>query len=472
MSEVITETEREVPVVAEADVVVAGAGPGGLPAAVSAARNGAKVLLIERYGFMGGLATAGLVAPILGHTASKSHRPIVEGLLREMTERMHALGGAPTWAQACQEWGIRFDAEALKVVADQMVREAGIDLLLHTLVVDAVVRDNRIEALIIESKSGRQAVKGDVFIDATGDADVAFRAGVPITQGRSFDGLVESMGSFMHIGGVQDVTEEQIRLARQMIEEQMMRGELRFYNSNFAGRNTAHRDFFSPNMTRWPGDPTDVWALTEAELGVREQVWKLITFLRSSAPGFEGAYLRQTSTQVGPRESRQIVGDYALTGDDVAEGRKFDDGIARGSWWIDIHCPRGETYPVHLCVVECPRQEECPFWAAEHDRSMRSKADLYPPDDGWYEIPYRALTAKAVSNLLAAGRCISATHQGMAGARVMGTCVAIGEAAVGRAGWPGGAGGGWHSTQACTAGRGLSHTRLAAKLEPDAIRRS
>jgi ribulose 1,5-bisphosphate synthetase/thiazole synthase len=431
----LTEPQREIPIVADVDVVVAGGGPGGFPAAVAAAREGAKVLLIEKYGFLGGLATAGLVAPMLGHTASRSHTPIVEGLLKEMTERMHAIGGAPTWEEALQEWGIRFDAEAFKVVADQMVKEAGVDLLLHTAVTDAVVEDGRIKALIIESKSGRQAVTADVVIDATGDADVAFRAGAPTKQGREFDGRVESMGSFMHIGGIEDITDEQLANAKEMVRAQMTDGQFRFYNNNFTGSNTMRTDFFSPNMTRWPGDPTDARDLTEAEVGVRDQVWRLITFLKENAPGFENVYLHSTSPQIGPRESRQVVGDYTLTGDDVAEGRKFEDAVARGSWWIDIHCPLGETYPVHLCITECPQQEDCPFWAAEHDHSMRSKAELYPPDDDWYDIPYRSLTPQGIDNLLVSGRCISATHQGMAGARVMGTCVAIGEAAGTAAAW-------------------------------------
>lgn len=431
----LTEPQREIPVVAEVDVVVAGGGPGGLPAAIAAAREGAKVLLIEKYGFLGGLATAGLVVPMLGHTASQSHTPIVEGLLKEMTERMHAIGGAPSWEETLQEWGIRFDAEAFKVVADQMVQEAGVDLLLHTIVTDAVVEDGTVQALIIESKSGRQAVVADVVIDATGDADVAYRAGAPTRQGRAFDGRVESMGSFMHIGGIEDVTDEQIANAKEMVREKMAEGEFRFYNNGFNGNNTMRTDYFSPNMTRWPGDPTDVRDLTEAEVGVRDQVWRFIRFLQENAPGFEHAYLHSTSPQVGPRESRQIVGEYTLTGDDVAQGRKFEDAVARGSWWIDIHCPLGETYPVHLCITECPRQADCPFWAAEHDTSMRAKAELYPPDDDWYDIPYRSLTPQGIDNLLVSGRCISATHQGMAGARVMGTCVAIGEAAGTAAAW-------------------------------------
>ena len=424
----MVEPSRRVPVIAEVDVAVAGGGPGGLSAAIAAARNGARTLLIERYGFLGGMATAGLVAPILGHTASHAHLPIVEGLLKELTERMHALSAAPTWEQALQEWGIRFDAEALKRVADRMVQEANVELLLHTLVTGAVVENRRISALIIESKSGRQAVAAKVVIDATGDGDVAYRAGAPTQQGRDFDGRVMARGSFLHLGGLPHLTAEERQAALGSVQQAMAQGRLHFYNANFAALNSAHDDHFSPNMTRWAGDPTDVRDLTQAEVDVRRDAWELIEFLRKEVPGFENCYLQATSPQVGSRESRQVLGDYVLTGEDVHRGRKFPDAIARGSWWIDIHCPLGQTYPVHLCVVECPRGEDCPFWAARH-RQMRSRDQLYPPEGDWYDIPYRCLSAQLIDNLLVSGRCISATSEAMAGARVMGTCVAIGQAA-------------------------------------------
>ncbi len=422
------EPAREIPVVAEADVVVCGGGPGGFSAAIAAARHGAKTVLLERYGFLGGLATAGLVAPILAHTASESHTPIVEGLLREITERLHALGGAPSWQEALQHIGIPFDAEALKVVLDELCQEAGVQLLLHTFVADVIKEGDSIAAVIVENKSGRQAVTGKIFVDATGDADVAYRAGAPTTYGRAFDHKPESMGSFFHLAGFPPLSQERMAALQEMTRQDVEAEGFRFYNLNFFAFCAHHRDHTSVNMTRFSGDPTNAADLTQAEISVRREVWKLVRYLRAKAPELKDLYVQQTSPQVGPRESRQIVGPYALTGDDIHQGRKFADAIARGSWWIDIHCPLGHTYPVHLCVLECPKGADCSFWAAEYPR-LRSRKDLYPPPGDWYDIPYRSLLSVAVPNLLASGRCISATHEGMAGARVMGTCIAIGQAA-------------------------------------------
>ncbi len=424
----IFEADRHVPVVADADVVVCGGGPGGFAAAIAAARRGADTVMIERYGFMGGLATAGLVAPILGHTASRSDTPIVEGILREITDRMHAINGCPTWDDALQEWGVPFDAEALKVVIDEMCAEAGVRLLLHSYIADALAEDGAIGAVMIENKSGRQAVTGRIFIDATGDADVAFRAGAPTTHGRPFDNKPESMGSFFHLAGFEPLSDERRKEITEQVREEMANGRFRFYNQGFLNSCAYHADHTSANMTRFGGNSDTAEDMTAAELSIRADLWKLIRYLQQNVPEFRSCYVQQTSPQVGPRESRQIVGPYALTGDDVRTGAKFDDAIARGSWWIDIHCPRGLAYPVHICVVECPEGEDCPYWASEHTK-MLSRDELHPPDGDWYDIPYRSLLSVGIKNLLSTGRCISATHEGMAGSRVMGTCIAIGQAA-------------------------------------------
>ncbi len=426
----IAEPARQIPVVVEADVVVCGGGPGGVPAAIAAARHGAKVVLIERYGFMGGLATAGLVAPILAHKAHAADFAIVEGILREITERTHSLGGAPAWQESLKEWGIRFDAECLKIVLDEMCQEAGVELMLHCYIADVAAHseDGKIAGVMIENKSGRQAVAGKVFVDATGDADVAFRAGAPTSHGRAWDGRPESMGSFMHLAGFTYPDEARRKEIVARVEAEMAAGRLSFYNPGFLNRNAQHLDHTSANMTRFGGDSDNAADMTRAELSIRRDAWALVCFLRATVPGFEDCYVQQLSPQVGPRESRQIVGPYALNGDDIHLGRKCEDAIARGSWWIDIHCPLGNTYPVHLCRKECPKGTDCPFYAAEYEH-MRTKDELYPPDGDWYDIPCRCLLSVGVPNLLSSGRCISATHEGMAGSRVMGTCVAIGQAA-------------------------------------------
>ena len=342
---------------------------------------------------------------------------------------MHAIGGAPTYEEALKEWGIRFDAEAMKVVLDEMVLEAGVRVMFHTWIADVVTDANRIHAVIVQNKSGRQAITGTIFIDATGDADVAARAGAPTTFGRPFDNKPESMGSFFQLSGFTRPDEQRRQEIHELIRREMEAGRFHFYNPYAIQYRCAyHEDRTSANMTRFGGDPTNVWDLTEAELNVRRNIWALVRFLRQNVPGFENTYVQQASPQVSPRESRQIVGPYALTGEDIRAGRRFADAIARGSWWIDIHCPLGNTYPVHLCVKECPKGAACPFWADEHER-MYARDDLYPPKGGWYDIPYRCLLSVGVPNLLASGRCISANHEGMAGARVMGTCVAIGQAA-------------------------------------------
>jgi hypothetical protein len=292
-----------------------------------------------------------------------------------------------------------------------------------------VVADEKLAAVIVENKSGRQAVTGKVFIDATGDADVAYRAGAPTSHGRPFDQRPESMGTFFHLAGFARPTQERSDEIHALLLKEMAAGTLNFYTARFLDYNCAfHLDHTSNNATRYGGNTDDAEDWTKAELSIRHDMWALVRYLRENVSGFEDCYVQQASAQACSRESRQIVGPYVLSGDDVHAGRKFPDAVARGSWWIDIHCPLGQTYPVHLCTKECPRGADCPFWAAEHDH-MRSRAELYPPKGDWYDIPYRSLLSVGIPNLLSSGRCISATHEGMAGARVMGTCVAIGQAA-------------------------------------------
>ncbi len=423
----VTEPARQVEVIAEVDVAVIGGGPGGLPAAVAAARHGARTMLIERYGFLGGMATAGLIGPILAHRAHETTRSIIGGIPRELCVRMHELGGAPPWEEALEQWGVPFDPEVLKLVADEMVSEAGCELLLHTFFADAIAEDGQITAAVVESKSGRQAVRARVFIDATGDADVAFRAGAPTRQGREVDGAVQSMGSMFRVGGVRPPPPQEAEAAAEALGAAIESGELCMYNPGIGGRSsTIQPTEVTPNVTRFAGDPTSNRDLTAGETRLRRDTRRIVRFYRQHVPGYENCFLAATPAQIGIRESRQIVGTYALSADDIVSGRTFDDTIALGSWWIDIHCPLGRVrHGTHLCKANCPTQEPCPMLDEHPDKLPTA---LHPPEGGFYGIPYRSVVAQGVANLLVSGRCISATHEGMGGARVMGTCMAIGHA--------------------------------------------
>ena len=424
----IQEEAKKLEVIAEADVVVAGGGPGGFTAAVAAARRGAKTVLLERYGFLGGAATAGLVGPILGHVVRRGRRPILGGIPRELCERLHVAGGALPWEEALKDWGVRFEPEILKVVLDELVTEAGVEVLLHTWVADAVLRDGAIQALVIESKSGRQAVTGKVFVDATGDADVASRAGAPTRKGRPADGRPMAMGSMFRVGGVRVLSDEEAKAADEVLVAARDSGELHVYGAGIETRSSTLRtDHITPNMTRFAGDPTDMRDLTRGEMRVRKETLRIVDFYRRNVPGYADAYLAALPVQLTPRESRQIDGLYVLGAEDIVRGRRFQDVVALGSWWIDIHCPLGRVEgDVHVCRTDCPADPPC-VMLTDHPEQLPT--ELNPPEGGWYDIPYRSLLPRGVSNLLVSGRCISASHQAMAGARVMGTCMAIGEAA-------------------------------------------
>lgn len=423
----VTVPQRQIPVVAEVDVCVIGGGPGGLPAAIAAARQGASTMVVEMQGFFGGMATAGLIGPILGHTGSRATNPVIGGLPREICQRMAAIGQAWDWDRALQAWGIPFNAEGFKIIADRMVREAGVKPLLHAFFVDSVVEDGRMTHAIIESKSGRQAIRARVFVDATGDADVAFRAGAECTKGRPADGKSMAMGSMFRIGGVDTLSDDVRRACVEAMRAGIEAGELNLYGAGLGRQGSTLRDDeLTANITRFAGDPTSVEDLTAAELSVRELTWRVMDLWRS-VPGAEGLYLIATPSHIGLRESRQVVGVHRITGEDVVQARKYEDSVARCGYWIDIHCPRGlvEGGQVHLCSVHC-KKLDCYMLTDFRDQLPD---ELYPPEGEWFDIPYRALLPRTVDGLLVSGRCISADHQAMSALRVMGPCMAIGEAA-------------------------------------------
>ncbi len=405
------------------DLVIAGGGPAGIVAAIAAARNGARTLLVERYGFLGGQSSAALVYPWMTFHDPQGNQ-VIKGIAQEIVERLVAAGGSPGHVPDTIGFVSTltpFDVETFKYVAQEMVLEAGAELLLHTWLTDAEVQAGKIVALGGVNKSGRVRLAARQFVDATGDADIAFFAGAELAKGRDADGATQPMTMNFRLGGVdmeqvraymEEHPEEFYKTTRHdlLAESENVTGVQGFYTiwkeANlpiprqqvlfFAGTRPGEVGI---NTSRIVGlDATNADDLTKAEIEGRRQVMQLLKFLRERVPGFQYAYLIATPTQVGVRETRRIVGDYVLTGDDVAQGRRFPDAISRSGYPIDIHSPTGAG----LETVEMTR---------DHD------------------IPYRCLVPKGVDNLLAAGRIISVTHEAFAAIRTTPSVMAIGQAA-------------------------------------------
>lgn len=376
----ILEKEKKTPVTDEAEVVVAGGGPAGVAAAVASAQLDVKTMLIERYGCLGGLATGGLVI-ILVETKRYGM-----GILNETLERLRRLGGARPrrpakepneWTEGASFSGaecINVDPELLKHVLNEMVVEAGVDLMMHSTVVGVEMEENLIESIILEDKSGRHAVAGRMFVDATGDADVAAAAGAPF----SCDKYPWGVNIDFRFGGV-DVAKE--RTFRDEHPNEHMRV------LNGLKEHVGGRMYWGPSVMDdvvWGGAPHLLEAdalnprdLTRAEVEGRRAVVKGLEYLRTHMPGMEEAFLLDTSSQVGVRETRRVIGEYVLTKEDEVGGRRFDDAIA----------------------------------------------------SSLFDIPYRCLVPLKVDNLLVGGRCISTTHEAQGPIRNIPPCMITGQAA-------------------------------------------
>ncbi len=388
---------ESVPVALQAQVAVIGGGPAGLCAAVAAAEEGADVLLIERYGFLGGMATAGLINPFMPYYTGGEQ--IIQGLFQRIIDKLDAAGG---WSHRQDEWARdAFDPEIMKLVCQQMCEEAGVRLRLHTIVIAAMAGDGQVHRAILASKSGLEAVEADIFVDATGDGDLAARAGAKYEQGRLEDGLCQPMSLMFNMAGVDEEHMPPREDINQLYDEAKTRGEIDNPRENVLFFYTTRRGEIHFNTTRVVRlDGTNADDLTRAELEGRRQVEQMVAFLTRQIPGFEQAYLTATGAQIGVRESRRILGKYVLTGDDVLSARKFADGIARGCYPIDIHNPAGTG----TIIKELPPGET-------------------------YDIPYRCLCPRGFDNLLVTGRPISADHQAHSSLRVMPIAAALGEAA-------------------------------------------
>ncbi|MEA4884647.1 MAG: FAD-dependent oxidoreductase [Clostridia bacterium] len=406
------------------DVVVVGGGPSGIAAALAAAREGAKTLLIERYGFLGGLSTAAGVYPWQGfHTSSGDQ--CVRGLAQAIVDRLVEMGASPGHLRDTTGWTYSvtpFDAEALRALADRMLAESDVDTLLHSAVMGALVHKGRIGALEALSGCRRLTVEGAMFVDASGDGDLAYLAGVPLEVGRHVDGLTQPMTMNFRMGGVRirDIA-EYMQANPEEFHKTSLIGELTampltgvsgfFSLWREYGPKTIPRDrvlFFTGirpgevhvNTSRVLGRcGTDPWDMTRAETEGRRQVELIARFLQRHVPGFSDSHLLNTAAQIGVRETRRLVGCYTLTRDDVLSGRAFPDSVCRGGYPIDIHDPAGSGL----------------------------STDGGIPSAG-YSVPFRCLIAERLDNLFVTGRAISVSHEALGATRVTPTCMALGEA--------------------------------------------
>lgn len=413
------------------DVVVLGGGVSGCMAAFAAAKQGAKTLLVEQYGFLGGSLTNAGVGPMM--TFHAGNRQVVTGLPQELVERMAAKQGCVGHIEDTTGYASTvtpFDAEIMKLVLDEMAQEFGVDVLFHATLIDTTVENGTVHSIKVQTRSGALELQGLVFVDATGDGALAFSAGADVRQGRDTDGLCQPMTTNMKVSGV---------------DVEALKDEIRKHQSNFNVKDLAslersprlsmagfYKEFNKAKAdgllhteredvllfeTVNPGEvivnttriiklnPVDPWDLSKAEQEGRKQAQELIRFFREYCTGFANAILVSTGVQVGVRESRRVMGDYVLTQEDLLESKYFEDTVALGGYPIDIHNPTGaKTATTHLE----PGQ--------------------------YYFIPLRSLVVKGFENLMVCGRCISATHEAGAAIRVTPIAMGVGQAAGAAAG--------------------------------------
>ncbi len=377
------------------DVIVLGGGFAGIGAAIGAAREGAKVLIIEKSNNFGGTAANCLVIPFMRYYTNINGERVdlSRGIFAEIVTELEKRNAIENR---------RFMEEDLKLILNRMVLKEKIDVLFHANIFDVKREGDKILSVSVATRGGVLEFEGDYFIDATGDAQAAFLAGIPCRVGREEDGLCQPMTLSFRVANVDtDKFNASKEHFQKKYKEYLEAGKFINPRENILIFNTPIKNVVHFNTTRIvKKNPVDPFDLTQAELEAREQVYEVYEFLKEHADGLENSYISMTASEIGVRESRMIEGEYTVTGDDFRNCVKFDDAIAAGNYDIDIHNPEGSgTY-------------------------------IYRFADGqYYTIPYRALIPKGVTNMLVAGRCISSDHTAQAAYRIMPIVCCIGESA-------------------------------------------
>lgn len=401
---IFKESEREIPVIADVDILVAGAGPAGIGAAIRAAQFGAKVMLIEANDCIGGIATAGMMS----HWAGRSSSKVMNDLFAKTYDMAQNLG----WDNNNTQWQGSIYHEAQKIVLDNMMQEAGVEVLFYTTAVDVYVEDNCLLGVIIQNKSGRGYIKTKYVIDSTGDGDVAAYAGVPYIKGRKTDGRMQPCTLMFKVGGVDYSTAVFPESFESKIETE--KGELQAMAKELLPFPAGHVLLYPQptpgtvccNMTNAIEiDGTKAEDLTKALQICRSQIEPIIKFLRKYVPGYENCWLMSSASLIGVRETRHFEGMESLTEDDILDSKIFNNWIVKRAFFnFDVHNLTGAS------LDETGVQKE---WSQPKP----------------YTIPYGCLLPKNIDGLLLSGRNISGSHLAHSNFRVMPICIATGEAA-------------------------------------------
>ncbi|MBP5521608.1 MAG: FAD-dependent oxidoreductase [Bacteroidales bacterium] len=412
------------------DVLVVGGGPAGVCAAIAAARTGAKVTIIEQGNCLGGMATRGLVAPFMTCYDTTGEVMVIRGLFEEIVDRMVALGGAihpsqvragtpfSAWITTGHDHLTPFDPETLKFVLDQMCSEAGVKILFHTSLVDPILKGSSVTGLRILTREGLGRIGAKVTIDATGDGDVAARAGAPCTFGNPEIGKVQPSTLFFHINNVdtpkltkdveahlhefRKVNGVSYRALHWRVEEAEAAGEWDIARKSVNIYRGVKEDEWAVNCTRIANvDATSTESLSAAEAEGRRQVQELMNFFHKYVPGCEQATIKSSASTLGIRESRHVQGEYLLTADDLLQGVVPEDSILCASNSVDVHGRNGANTTEYKTVEK----------------------------GQWYGLPLRSLIPLQIDGLIVAGRAISASSDAAGAVRVMPPCMAMGHAA-------------------------------------------
>ena len=446
----VLEGEKYLQIYDKSDVVVAGGGPAGIIAAIAAARLGVKITLIENNSFLGGVATGAMMTALV-YSQYATGIALELGIALEFMDNLASKGGAPKWDfDRKDNQTIPFDAEVFKDVALEMMLNAGVNLMLYTRVCEAIIINGEIKGVVTESKSGRYAVLGQIVVDCTGDADLAYNAGAPFEVGRKSDNKMRPFALLFRLGGldidemVQYVKENPDELQPQhtkgthlmvgdeevitrisgfykLVEKAKKNGEL-FPECHYLRFEAlwTNRGIALCNTTRiYNVDGTKVKDLTKGEVEGRKQIYKLVSFIRQYIPGGENAFLLDVASRIGVRETRRIVGEYYLTDDDAYADSKFDDAIMTLLDKPLIKRPIPANLDFHMAD---------PIEGSSTDLLERYP-ERVPFEKHSFQIPYRVLLPKSIDNLLVAGRSISVSHMIDSITREMISCMRMGQVA-------------------------------------------